>query len=297
MIRIIDGIPYEGKASPYFNVSAHELGHGHVEVSAVKRIEWRELDWEPLAIQDYLDCVEALKNDPDAVAEKAAKCLKISANRAKTRVRRLCKSMGADSLLTLTYRYCETDKSQVKKDLYEFNRRMRRELPEFRFVACFELQKRGAWHVHMATGGIPTHFNRSSPNAQTKKMHSWRVKSFDVIRAIWRSVVGVRGGNIDLARRKRSSASSPAKIAAYISKYILKDFAEGEKNSNRFTSYGDFKIPAPVSLGFVKNAIEAVEVCYSILGDRVVFGQHFSHFGDWFYLHGEAPPVLKRSVR
>lgn len=287
MIRIINGVAYEGKPSPYFNVSAHELGHGHIEVSAVKRIEWRELDWEPLAIQDYLDCVEALKLDPETIAEKAAKCLKVAANRAKTRVRRLCKSMGADALLTLTYRFCETDKTQVQKDLKEFNRRMLRQLPDFRFVAVFEKQARGAFHIHMATGGIPTHFMRSSPNAQTQKMHSWRVKSFDVLRAVWRSVVGGRGGNIDLARRKRHMSSSAAKIASYISKYIVKDFAEGDKNSNRYFTYGVLKIPPAVNLGFVVNAIQAVEVCYSVLGDRVVFGQHFSHFGDWFYLHGE----------
>ena len=294
MIRILDGIAYEGKPSPYFNVSAHELGHGHIEVSAVKRTEWRELDWSPLAIQDYLDCVEALKNDPVAVAEKAAKASKVHANRAKTRVRRLCKSMGADSLLTLTYRFCETDKLQVQKDLREFNRRMLRQLPDFKFVAVFEKQDRGAYHIHMATGGIPTHFMRSSPNAQTQKMHSWRVKSFDVIRAVWRGVVGSRQGNIDLARRKRHTSSSSAKIASYISKYILKDFAEGEKNSNRYFAYGIAKIPAAVHLGFVANAIQAVEVCYSVLGDRVVFGQHFSHFGDWFYLHGELLPESRK---
>lgn len=286
MIRILDGVAYEGKASPFFNVSAHELGNGHVEVSAVKKTEWHELDWSPRVIQDYLDCVEQLKNDPADCAERAAKRLRISANRAKTRVRRLCKAMGASTLLTLTYRFNELDLSAVKADLKAFNRRMERELPNFRFIAAFEKQKRGAYHVHMATAGIPLYFMKKNANGLPV-----RVRSFDVIRAIWRSVTKERGGNIDVARKKRHTRSTPASIAAYLSKYIAKDFIEGEPGTNRYAKYGDFDLPPAVNLGFVASALEAVEVCFSVLGDRVVFNQHYSNFGDWFFLHGEPAAV------
>lgn len=291
VLRIIDGIVYHGKPSPYFNVTVHELGNGHVEVSAVKKTEWHELDTCPMALQMLLDHAAELADDPEELARKAANRLKIAANRAKTRVRRLCKAMGASTLLTLTYRFNELDLHRVKRDLLEFNRRMLRVLPDFRFIAAFEKQKRGAYHVHMGTAGLPLFFMKKNANGLPVK-----VKSFDVMRAIWRSVTKERGGNVDVAKKKAHSRSSPARIAAYLSKYIAKDFEEGEKGVNRYAKYGDFDLPPSVNLGFVANALEAVEVCYSILGDRVVFNQHYSHFGDWFFLHGESSPTPRRSV-
>lgn len=287
MIRIIEGVAYRGQPGQNFRVHAHELGNGHIEVSAVKQTEWKELEWSKTIIQDHLDMVERQKEED--TEENAARRLQIAANRAKTKVRRLCKAMGADTLLTLTYRFNEQSLPQVKKDLKEFNRRMLRELPDFRFIGAFEKQKRGAYHVHMATAGIPKAFTRSVVDKQTGRVHKYRVKSFDVLRAVWRSVTKGREGNIDVARRKFHQDSSPAKIASYLSKYISKEFAEGEKHSNRYTSYGDFNLPPSVDLGLVANALEAVEVCYSVLGDRIVFGQHYSRWGDWFYLHGERP--------
>jgi hypothetical protein len=54
------------------------------------------------------------------------------------------------------------------------------------------------------------------------------VRSYDLLRAIWRAVVGELGGNIDVARSKAARRSS-ARIAAYLSKYIGKglDAVEG----------------------------------------------------------------------
>lgn len=285
MIRIIDGIPFEGKSASTFRVRAHDLGSGHLEASAVRETVWTELDMSPLALADYLACVEALRNDPEHQAMKAARALQIAANRAKTAVRRSCKVMGASTLLTLTYRANEEDLGRVKRDLKEFNRRMLRELPDLRFVAAFERQKRGAYHVHIATGGIPVHFQKPGLHGVPV-----RVRSFDVIRAVWRSVTKDRGGNIDVARRKRHSRSTPAKIASYLSKYIGKDFSEGDKGVNRYARYGSFDIPAPVDLGRFSSALDAVAALHHLAGDLVVFNQHFSRFGDWYFLHAE--PLL-----
>lgn len=283
MIRIISGVAYQVKSASTFTVRAHEM-NGHLEVSAVRDKVMEELEWSPSQIRDHLEMVAAAYEDEEFLQERQAKLLKIAANRAKTRVRRLCKAMGADTLLTLTYRFNEQDLAQVKRDLKEFNRRMLRVMPSFRFVAAFEPQKRGAWHIHMATAGIPSAFVQKNCNGLPV-----RVKSFDVIRAIWRSVTKERQGNIDVSRRKRHSLSSPAAIAAYISKYIAKNFEQGAKGSNRFAAYGDFTMPPVVTLGRVSSALEAVEVAYSCCDDRVVFNQHYSRFGDWFFLHAEMP--------
>ena len=115
-------------------------------------------------------------------------------------------------------------------------RRMRRLLPGFVYVAAFERQKRGAWHVHMAIHRLPT----ALPYAGVK------VKSFNVVRAVWRAVVGDLGGNIDQQRRKRWSQQSSGKLAAYLSKYMLKAFAEGEDWSNRYSGSQGIELPAPV---------------------------------------------------
>lgn len=283
MIRIINGIAYEGKSGDTFRVRAHDLGNGHLEASAVRETVWRELDWDATAMECYLDCVRALEEDAAYQAEKAARALKVAANRAKTAVRRSCKVMGASTLLTLTYRHNEQDLARVKADLKEFNRRLLRLMPQLRFVACFERQQRGAYHVHMATGGIPATFTKKAgPHGLPV-----RVKSYDLIRAVWRDITKERGGNIDVSRRKRHSRSTPAKIAAYISKYVAKDFVEGEKGSNRYARYGSFEIPSPIDLGRFSDALDAVKAIYVLTGDLVVFSQHMSKWGDWFYLHAE----------
>lgn len=292
MIRIIDRVAYERRSGTGFRLKAFETESGHLELSAVRLHEWHELE----LTEKQLVALESAKwnaeNDPLRQKERHELSLKVAANRAKTRVRRCCKSIGADTLLTLTYRANELDLQRVKRDLKSFNRRMENVLPDFRFVAAFERQERGAWHVHIATAGIPKAFKRTGSNGQP-----YTVKSFDVIRAIWRAVTGERGGNIDVARRKRNSQSSPAKIASYLSKYMAKDFENVQSGVNRYAVYGDFSLPAVIDLGIVSDALQAVEVCYSLTGSHTVVMQHYSRWGDWFFLHAEKlviDPVVRR---
>jgi len=287
MVRIINGVAYAREPASTYRVKANDLGHGHLEVSMRQETFLRELDWDSYAIQYHKDMLAETLAEPAYQAELAERRLKIAANRAKTAVRRTCKVMGADTLMTLTYRANEGDLARVKRDLKEFNRRLLRELPALRFVACFEKQQRGAYHIHMATSGIPATFSKPGVHGVPT-----RIKSFDLLRAVWRSVTKERGGNVDISRRKRYSRSTPARIAAYISKYVAKDFKEGEKGSNRYARYGSFEIPAPVDLGRFDSALEAVKAMFEITGDLVIFDQHLSRWGDWAYLHAEAsrPP-------
>ncbi|WP_406623060.1 hypothetical protein [Acidovorax sp. SDU_ACID1] len=217
-----------------FRVKAHDLGAGHIEVSGVERTCWQELGWTAGQIQDYLDMLA----DPDhqSDVDKRARALEVAANRAKTRVRKLCKAMGADTLMTLTYKGNQQDLALCKAHLKEFVRRVRRVIPDFRAVCGFEQQKRGAWHVHMATVRLP---------ASLKARNGVLVKSWNVLRAIWRSVTKAHGGNVDISARKRHSQRTAARIAAYLSKYITKAFEEGDKWSNRWTKFGDVEVPPP----------------------------------------------------
>lgn len=278
---------FEGKQGAGMNVKAHDLGNGHIEVSASAPTVWDELDWTPIALELYLEC--AIERAESEAEERKEKSLTIAANRAKSKVRKLCKAMGADAMLTLTYWANETDLQRSKRDLKEFVRRMRRLIPGFRAVAVYETQKRGALHWHIATAGVPTFFLKTNASGQ-----SYKVKSVDAIRAVWRSVTKERKGNIDLARRKASSQRSPAKIAAYIAKYIIKAFREGQAFTNRYSVFGDFDLPQPVSLGWYADGLSALEACYNCLLDaHTVILEKFSHFKDWYVLHAELPKAMR----
>ena len=87
MIRIIDGVAYEGKCGSLISVKAHDLGNGHLEFSGVRNTDWEELDWSPLAIEHYLEAV--IRDKEERADELHQKCLNIAASRAKRRVRRL----------------------------------------------------------------------------------------------------------------------------------------------------------------------------------------------------------------
>jgi hypothetical protein len=199
-----------------------DLGNGHVECRVVPLKTWEfvsELSDEAYAAR--LQCMEATKEERErANRERACK-------RAKQRVRHLCKARGYDTMVTLTYAANMTDRELLGRHLQEFHRRMGKLIPGWSYVAAYERQKRGAWHVHMAVHRLP----RDLPSRSGVIVKSW-----NVIRAVWRSITGELGGNVDVQARKRNSRRAPSKIAAYLSKYMTKDFAEGELWSNRFSA-------------------------------------------------------------
>lgn len=87
-------------------------------------------------------------------------------------------------MLPLTYRENMTDLALLKKHVKEFNRRMTRLIPGWFYLAAYERQQRGAWYVHMAV-------HRLQPTMQ----HALgvKVKSYSVVQAVWREVVGELG--------------------------------------------------------------------------------------------------------
>jgi hypothetical protein len=286
-VRIIEGVPYQSKSAPWWDLKAHDLGNGHIEVTGKQGTELVELDWSKEVLRDHLEML-ALYHEEHAeeiARERREKSLRVAANRAKTRVRKLCKAMGADTLLTLTYRANQTGLDLCKVHLKEFVRRMRRLMPDFRAVCGFEKQTRGAWHVHMATVRLP---------ADLPARNGVKVKSFNVIRAVWRSVTKDYGGNIDVSAKKRNSERSAARIASYISKYITKAFEEGEKWVNRWTKFGDVDLPKPMHLGRYDSEADMIREACRVATVEHVDTMFRSHFGDWFYLALERPPQARK---
>lgn len=278
MIRIIqlpgspDKIAFQSSRSESCSVTVHDLGHGHLEAVSMAERSWEELDWSQRKIAKFLENKERWPDKTPEELEEAA--LLASANRARARVRRLCKVMAADCMLTLTYRENVTDLAVTKRHLKEYVRRVTRVIPGFRAVCAFERQKRGAWHVHMAVERVPAALVRDGV----------RLKSFNVLRAIWRDVTRESGGNVDLSQGA-NKRRSPARIAAYLSKYLMKAFSDGDKWSNRWTKFGDVEAPKPIKLGRFSSMIEAVQAVYSLVDScATVVTQYLGKWQDVFFL-------------
>lgn len=248
MLRLIDGVLYEGRPAEEFELSIHQLGGGHAEAS-IRRCTW----WEELrpATSDELELWR--QHHEDSADERREANRKRAARRATTNVRRLVKVAGMDSLLTLTYRSLQLDLALCKKHLKEFIRRMRRLIPGWQYVAAFERQERGAWHVHLAIHKLPMNLPASN---------GVKVKSYNIVRAVWRSVVGSDNGNVDESRRRKFSSHTTAKIAAYISKYMLKAFEDGDDWKNRYSS-GGLDSPPPPTRVRSTSLVDLIAAAYS----------------------------------
>lgn len=237
----------------HLRVVVRDCGNGHAEATVHPHVTLCEvppqwLDESPIPGAP----------DPDA-------CRRASARRARRAVRLRCKSLGLDTLLTLTYRENVQDRARVLRDWKEFVRRLRRVLPSFAYVCVLEKQKRGAIHLHFACKRLPREFQREGV----------RVKSYPLILSIWRSVTGSAGGSFRCSRGKRGR--SPLQIAKYISKYIGKALEDHEFNSRQYFAGGEWSAPLVTSRLFGPDQwIEAVTFCDSCVG----FDER-----DWFQLH------------
>jgi hypothetical protein len=230
MHRIIDGTLYARNSAPYaHDIKVHDLGHGHLEAVVLPRYGWSEVGaLSALALRDYESLLRA--PPPLTDSEQLAKLTENrerATRRARTKVRRLAKTKGLTTLLTLTYRENMLDRERMARDLDVFLKRVRRVISGFQYIAVFERQKRGAWHAHLAVEKVLSHYLAGG------KM----VRSYDLLRSMWRGVVGQDNGNVDVSRNKRVQRSA-AKLAAYLSKYIGKTFDQSEKHVNAYSASG-----------------------------------------------------------
>lgn len=232
--KYINGAIYARSSTPYaYDLRIHDLGHGHVEATALPRYGWYELP----ATADALAVAEVAQTHVWAAGEVCdwvpapgpseadlevlrAKNRERSARRARTQVRRLIKHKNLDTMLTLTYRENMQDRARMARDFDVFMKRIRRVLPGFEYVCVFERQKRGAWHAHIAVQRVLSHYLHKGV----------LVRSYDLLRAIWRAVVG--DGNVDVSRALRKRSRCVGKLAGYLSKYIAKGFEEGDEGDS-----------------------------------------------------------------
>lgn len=159
--------------------------------------------------------------------------------RARQRIRWLAKSMQVDRLFTLTYRENMTDRERLRHDFDLFKRQLQRNpmFKDFEFVAVAEVQKRGAYHLHLAVKGF-----------------------YPVLPMLvaWQKALGgtgkERGGetlgavNVTGCTRKWGSESNvwrSNKLAAYICKYLSETFDEHATEKKRYWQSKCITIPKP----------------------------------------------------
>jgi hypothetical protein len=227
------------------------------------------------------------EKDAEFIAEQKEKALKSSARRAKTKCRRFIISEGFDELLTLTYRENQPDRELCKRHFKEWARRMKKSLGGFRYCASFEVQERGSMHVHIATHRLPEH-------GQYKGI---KIKAWQLGTKIWRDIVGsdnglcfVGAGPSKFGKNRRKHLSL-AKMANYVSKYILKDFALCPEEKNRYSRSNGEVIGEVHLCRFDGTLAEIVALAFECKDGDVLVSHNVSKWGDsWWLCTEKAPP-------
>jgi len=310
-------LEFEGKQRDDAWVVSTWQQNGVMERSARPVVAWEEIgtclrprtDEEIRAsINDtYWDEPKKLKAKLDELDEeieaKKARSLMASARRAKTMCRRVIITEGFDEMLTLTYRENQEDRDLCKHHFKlwchrmklalgyveeytdrQGKRRTRQVAGTFRFCASFERQERGAMHIHCATHRLPEH-------AVHKGV---KIKAWEVGTRIWRDIVGADNGMCFVggktkwgggARRKKMGL---AKMAAYVSKYIMKDFEKAPSESNRYSRSNGTAVPKSQRLTLLCSLAELIAVTFEQGEGDVVIAHRVSKWKDGFWLCTDA---------
>lgn len=127
---------------------------------------------------------------------------------AKKAVRHRCKALGADRMVTLTYRENMTDRAEALKHWDLFRRRLKK-AGRFDYVAVIEQQERGSIHFHIAVQGR---------------------QCYVLLRSIWQSILGKDADgrqmgqvNVREPHKFGFGVKGNHKLASYIAKYCGKE--------------------------------------------------------------------------
>jgi len=249
MIRVIDGIVYEVKRGEGLELVGRELGE-HREVVVQRPLVMVELDAPETVLQWWREKALKPKSKQD-LKDAAERDAERAQRRRKTEIRRRCKALGCDDLLTGTYRGLQTDLALAWAHWEEFVRRVRRYWPDFVAVVGWEEQKRGAWHWHAAVRKVPQRL----VNPASGEPLRGKANSYNVLRAIWRSVTKEYAGNVFRSPYVRHKERTASRIASYIAKYLTKTKAGVSASGHRLWSASKCVVPRAVRLYFAEESL------------------------------------------
>jgi hypothetical protein len=179
--------------------------------------------------------------------------------RAKKNVRHRCKTIGADRMVTLTYRENMIDRERALKHWDLFRRRLGK-VKHFHYVAVIEEQERGALHFHVAVQGR---------------------QNYALLRSIWQSVLGKDAdgrqmGQVNVRDPHRFGFGSKGahKLASYIAKYCGKEMNTRDLNQKRYFSSKGIPVPEVQHwrLHGVTNMLDAVRAAFDALTGHSLAG-------------------------
>lgn len=173
-------------------------------------------------------------SDPSSEAEAEANTERV-ARRAKQRVRWCLKAVGADRMLTLTWRENMTDVAKAKSILHRFIGMCRKRWPGFQYVGVPEPQERGAMHWHI---GVRGHVAIDTLRGFWWRALGCRVRFIDGkpclkgLDGVWSSKPGdLTPGNVHMkpprSRGQQRRTWQADRMAQYMAKYISKTIEGG----------------------------------------------------------------------
>lgn len=186
-----------------------------------------------------------------------------SVRRARQKVRWVNKCMGADHMVTLSYRENMTDVVRLKRDWRAFVKLFTARHPGWKYLAVREYQDRGALHLHIATHGH---------------------QDIKYLRRCWYIVLGAAPdaagadapGQVDVTGPSKrwgghGSKWAADKLAAYMTKYLHKCFEEAEVGSKRYWASKGIEKPEVIkiwlgSTNYVAAIGETYDLCKAEAG-------------------------------
>lgn len=282
--QVVDGKKFGGvimegqRLDNAFDVSIFEV-NGHRELSARPVISWTAVcDYED---RHKLPCFDIeVEPTEEELEEKRLRCLKKAGQRAQTKCRRLIKASNFREMLTGTYRENQDDEALFKQHLRQFIRAMVYVLPKFQYCVSFEQQERGAYHFHMSTNKLPRFVRYKG-----EKIEGWVLPTM-----VWRGIVGQDNGLVFVGGKPRWGSSrrrnqSIAKIASYVSKYIMKDYERAPIGSKRYWSSRDVDLPEPTRMRFDGCTIdELIRTVFEVPSGSEIVSHRIGHWGDSYWL-------------
>ena len=179
--------------------------------------------------------------------------------RAKKNVRLCCKQIGADRMVTLTYRENMLDRELALKHWKAFCRKLGKH-KQFHYVAVIEEQARGALHFHVAVAG--------------RQMYA-------LLRSIWQGILG-RGPNgeqmgqvhVRDPHRFGFGVAGAHKIASYIAKYCGKEMQCRALDQKRYFRSRGIVVPEVDvwRVPFCTNMLRAAQVAFQALSGHCMDG-------------------------
>lgn len=203
---------------------------------------------------------------------------------ARQKIRWLVKCIGADHLVTNTYREVVQDIEKLKGDFQEFIRLVRVKYPKFVYVAVFEKQRSEeadwSYHLHLAVRGkqdirwLLRCWLRAI-GQPLDEVEDWFLRD---VRLGERSFGAVNVKGPDKKYGTKSTQWKADRLSSYLTKYISKEFESAAKHAKKYWAPKGIQKPEIIKLWLgATNYPDAVREAHDMLFYRGV-----THFNKLF---------------